>query len=217
MPEGSQTQNPQTTPLPEKSERNWKKILLVLLPFLFLISLVGVGLYLLIPRLTEGPTPITQPQKQATPSATTATPSAKKDETADWKTYSSKDFSFKYPPSWKQVIAPHGNILLTLNNETVLNFQPTLTTIKEDSYSNYVKNLESDLSRFSDKQTTTKEKLINSNKVTEIFYYVDLTGIGETKKVSIIVRKNEEQVVKFETKTKNLTTVEILLSTFRFE
>jgi len=210
-------ENPaQPQPTSNKKPFNWKKILLILLIALFVISLLGVGLYLLIPRLTEEPTPMTQPQKQATPSAEPATPSAKKDETEGWKTYSSKDFSFKYPPSWKQEIAPHGNILFALNKEIVLNFQPTITTIKEDSYSNYVKNLESALSRFSDKQTTTKEKLINSNKVTEIFYYEELTGIGETKKVSIIVRKNEEQVVKFQTKAKNLTTVEISLSTFKF-
>ena len=47
---------------PPKPERNWKKILLFLLIFLFLISLVGVGLYLLIPRLTEQPTSPAQNQ-----------------------------------------------------------------------------------------------------------------------------------------------------------
>ena len=192
---------------------NWKRVLITVVIGAVIVGLGVIVFLFLQPKPTE-PAPVTT--KEATSSATTTTPSAEKDETADWKTYSSKNFSFKYPPSWKQVIAPHGNILFTLNKETVLNFQPTLTTIKEDSYSNYVKNLESSLSRFSDKQTTTKEKLINSNKVTEIFYYEELTGIGETKKVSIIVRKNEEQVVKFETKAKNLTTVEILLSTFRF-
>ncbi len=46
---------------PPKPERNWKKVLLFLLIFLFLISLIGVGLYLLIPTLTEQPT-----QNQAT-------------------------------------------------------------------------------------------------------------------------------------------------------
>lgn len=47
---------------PPKPERNWKKILLFLLIGLFLTSLVGVGLYLLIPRLTEQPTSPAQNQ-----------------------------------------------------------------------------------------------------------------------------------------------------------
>ena len=75
-----------------KNSINWKKITLFLLIFLFLITLVGVGLYLLIPKPAEEPTPSTEPQKQATPSA-------KKDETADWKTYRDEQygFEFKYP------------------------------------------------------------------------------------------------------------------------
>ena len=64
---------------------NRNKILLFLLIFLFLISIVGVGLYLLIPRPTEEPASPTQ--NQATPSEKPATPSAKKDETAGWKTF----------------------------------------------------------------------------------------------------------------------------------
>ena len=51
---------------PPKPERNWKKILLVLLLFLFLTSLVGVGLYLLIPKQVEEPQQ--QTEKQVTPS-----------------------------------------------------------------------------------------------------------------------------------------------------
>ena len=38
--------------------------------------------------------------KTATSSAKTATSSATKDETADWKTYTSKTFSVKYPEGW---------------------------------------------------------------------------------------------------------------------
>ncbi len=51
----------------EKPKRNWKKILLLLLTALFVVTLVGVGLYLLIPELTQEPPSKTQ--KQATPSA----------------------------------------------------------------------------------------------------------------------------------------------------
>lgn len=59
---------------------NRKKISLILLIGLILISLVGVGLYLLIPKPDKEPILTSQPQKQATPSA-------KKDETAGWKTF----------------------------------------------------------------------------------------------------------------------------------
>jgi hypothetical protein len=99
MPEDSI--QPQTTS--EKKSLNWKKISLILLVVLFLISLVGFGLYLLIPRLTEEPTSSTQPQKQATPSAKVSTPSAKKDETAGWKIFESKIhyYRVKYPTKWK--------------------------------------------------------------------------------------------------------------------
>ena len=85
---------------------NWKKILLFLLILLFLFSLVGVGLYLLIPRPNEDPSPTTQPEKQATPSA-------KKDETADWKIYTGESykvkFSLKYPQNLKAGKDPLGD------------------------------------------------------------------------------------------------------------
>ena len=100
MLEVNLNQSPQTTQPPQNPKRNWKKILLILLVVLFLISLVGVGIYLLIPKPAEEP-PTTQPQKQTTPSAKPATPSAKKDETAGWKTFTnSRDgYSVKYPPT----------------------------------------------------------------------------------------------------------------------
>ena len=80
MPEVSQTRNPQTTQSPQKPKRNWKKTFLFLLISLFLISLVGVGIYLLIPKPAKETISINQPQKQATPSA-------QKDETVGWKTF----------------------------------------------------------------------------------------------------------------------------------
>jgi hypothetical protein len=72
MPENSET--PTISPLVEsqKSERNGKKILLILLVALFLVSLVGVGLWLLIPGLTEEPS--SPSSKQATPSVTKKKP-----------------------------------------------------------------------------------------------------------------------------------------------
>ena len=70
MPEVSATTPSSTEPtisVPEKPKRNWKKLALIFLLALFVVSLIGTGLYLLIPRLTEGP--VLPTQKQATPSA----------------------------------------------------------------------------------------------------------------------------------------------------
>jgi hypothetical protein len=66
MPEEIQSTPPSISPTVEKPKRNWRKILLILLVVLLLVSLVGVGLWL-IPKLTKEPTSPTQ--KQATPSA----------------------------------------------------------------------------------------------------------------------------------------------------
>jgi len=74
MPENSEPPTISPPVESEKPKRNWKKILLFLLIGLSLISLVGVGLYILIPRLTEQPASPTQ--NQATPSAKDKKPKA---------------------------------------------------------------------------------------------------------------------------------------------
>ena len=109
----------QPQPTSNQKSINWKKISLILIVVLFLISLVGVGIYLLIPRPTENPTPTTQPQK-------IATPSAKEDETANWSILTSKtiesnpevfdptktiNFSFKYPKDFYEVIGSDVTII----------------------------------------------------------------------------------------------------------
>lgn len=65
MPEENQSPSSSISPTLGKSKRNWKKIALIFLLALFVASLVGVGLYLLVPRLTEEP----PSQKQTAPSA----------------------------------------------------------------------------------------------------------------------------------------------------
>lgn len=80
---------------------NWIHILIGVVIGAVLLG-AGFGVYFLT-QSKEGPlaasTKVSTPSaQQATPSAT-ATPSAKKDETADWKTYENKDagYSIKYP------------------------------------------------------------------------------------------------------------------------
>ena len=67
MPQETQAPQSSISQSLGKHSRNWKKILLILLILGISVSLIGVGLYLLIPRLIEEPTSSTQ--KQVTPPA----------------------------------------------------------------------------------------------------------------------------------------------------
>ncbi len=76
MPEQTQIPPTSISPTLGKPKRNWKKVFLLLLIALFVVSLVGVGLYLLIPKLTQEPP--SQTQKQATSPAEPTKPTNKK-------------------------------------------------------------------------------------------------------------------------------------------
>ena len=86
---------PQTT-LTQKSI-NWKRVLVVVVTVAVVIGLVVLVFLILQPKPETISTVTT---KKATSSTKISTPSAEKDETADWKTYTSKTISFKYPSGW---------------------------------------------------------------------------------------------------------------------
>ena len=118
---------------PTKPERNWKKILLFLLIGLFLISLVGVGIYLLIPKPIKEPSTLTKPQKQATQSA-------KKDETEGWKTFigtpsnnSKYKYSFKHPQNTKVYTFKSDKDVSLSNDILVTNDTGSTPTLKTNS------------------------------------------------------------------------------------
>ena len=95
MPESSN--QPQT--ISDQKSLNWKNIIIGIIIGAILVGLV-VGIFLILqPKPTE-PVPVIT--KKATPSATTATPSTKKDETADWKLYKNQEnnFQIKIPEGW---------------------------------------------------------------------------------------------------------------------
>lgn len=88
---------------------------------------IGVILFVSIPvvagiwyftdgRFTNYGTDADDTYKTSTDSAkkstNSATESADKDETADWKTYTTEDFSFNYPPDFKPV-TKNGNTIVT--------------------------------------------------------------------------------------------------------
>lgn len=88
--------------------------------------LIGLGLlifYLLQPRPATTPTSTT---KISTPSSKQATPKKEKpkDETADWKTYTSKTLgvTFKYPKEWDKTEESTGRILTYSSKDEVSGF-----------------------------------------------------------------------------------------------
>ncbi len=87
-----------TQPQPTSNQKsiNWKRILIVAVIGAVVIGL-GVLVFLILQPKDEATSTVTS--KKVTPSAKISTPSAKKDEPADWKIYSSKSIGFqiKYP------------------------------------------------------------------------------------------------------------------------
>ena len=93
MPESSN--QPQT--ISDQKSLNWKNIIIGIIIGAILVGLV-VGIFLILqPKPTE-PVPVIT--KKATPSATTSTPSAEKDETTDWNVYKDGSISLRYPKNW---------------------------------------------------------------------------------------------------------------------
>ncbi len=118
-----------TQPQPTSNQRsiNWKRVLVVVVIGVVLIGL-GVVIFLLL-QPKEETTSVTP--KKATPSAKVATPSAKKDETADWKNFvgniESIEYSLKYPKSYKPYnitggspqINPKNSRFVVFTNQTI--------------------------------------------------------------------------------------------------
>lgn len=88
----------QPQPTPNQKSINWKGILIVVVIGAIIIGL-GVFIFLIFQPKPETTSTVTT--KKATPSAKIATPSAEKDETADWDTYKNTNYNYslKYPAS----------------------------------------------------------------------------------------------------------------------
>ena len=119
---------PNPNPPPQKPKRNWKKISLILLIGLFLISLVGVGLYLLIPRLAEQPDSPTQ--NQATPSSKPKKSSPLKNKIIFTKTITTNQ---KYTAPWGVELTKSDSDIYIMNadgtGETkIFDFDPSDST-----------------------------------------------------------------------------------------
>ena len=91
---------PQSQAVPSQ-KISWKRVFwIALVAVVILAILIGLWWWFVLKTPTTPPALTTTPtKKQLIPNAT---PSAKKDETADWKTYTSTEFGFsvKYPQEW---------------------------------------------------------------------------------------------------------------------
>jgi len=79
---------------------SWSKVIVTIVVIVVTTAILGAIYYFFIlDKLDFGPP---ENIKTTTPSAQPATPSAKKDETADWNTFTAKkvNISLKYPENW---------------------------------------------------------------------------------------------------------------------
>ena len=102
MPEQVQQPTPQPQVSSKPQSTNWKKIGLTVLIIVVVAGLIaGVYWFFVLNKSSDisdltGPVP----KPQVTTSTPSATPSAKKDETADWNVYKDENISLRYPKSW---------------------------------------------------------------------------------------------------------------------
>ena len=113
MPEEQQTQTAQpATPQVVASPQgvSWSKIIITVIVIVVVTALIAGAYWYFVLSKSTGEVD-TSPIKVSTPSTkkatSSATPSAKKDETANWKTYENKKdgYSIKYPESYSFVSA----------------------------------------------------------------------------------------------------------------
>ncbi|OGY22794.1 MAG: hypothetical protein A2172_04950 [Candidatus Woykebacteria bacterium RBG_13_40_15] len=94
----NQPAQPQVQTEPKKGI-SWKKIIITVVVVIVVSGVISGLIWYFGCYQTES-TPASS-VKVSTPSSSQATPSAQKNETADWETYAADDgVSFKYPSSW---------------------------------------------------------------------------------------------------------------------
>ncbi len=115
MPE----ETPQQQPTLNQKSVSWKRILIVAVIAAVVIGL-GVLIFFILQPKPETTSTVTT--KKATPSAKISTPSAKKDETADWKTYTNSvlKFSIKYPEEVEETFDPEYSLTTNVEFSLVL-------------------------------------------------------------------------------------------------
>ncbi|OGY27882.1 MAG: hypothetical protein A2Z42_02255 [Candidatus Woykebacteria bacterium RBG_19FT_COMBO_43_10] len=93
--------SPQNSP-PPSSKFNWKKVMLISFIVIILLAVLFYGFIMLSVYIDKSKLP--GQEIKSTP-ASQATPSAQKDETANWKNYTNSEnkYSIKYPPTYKLV------------------------------------------------------------------------------------------------------------------
>lgn len=200
---------------------------------IIIIALGMIG-YLLVDKLFLGESATAVPNIEITeksPTTKVATPSAQKDETADWETYSSKKlkYEFRHPKDWeaksmeeKYGGAPAPVIELTspdynldgfgyLISGTIVKFGSTSTKPSNKSLLEYAK--QNDTSSFKEVSLGTNqvvvEELVQSVNNKEVIYLTYYVSDGQ-KVVLIDTHFFSSNTNKFQ------PLVESIVSTFRF-
>lgn len=120
---------------PRPDGMNWKVLItgIVIGVVIVLIAVIGTVLYKNAAKEESVQKVSTPTQKTATPSAQTATESTQKSETADWKTYKTSDFSFKYPPTWRFQTEKETNNDVRLSSPDIVADTTTIIDVSKGS------------------------------------------------------------------------------------
>lgn len=186
---------PQSQPISNQKSINWKRMLIVAVTAAVVI---GLGLLIFLILQPEPETTSIVINKKATPSAKTSTPSAKKDETADWKTFTdvtresdpafsnvrTVNFSFRYPPDFK-ILQDEGGPLVS-NDPARKSGYDTLSTpgtISADAGLAYDKPSPSTEFLLGGKKSLKGIKTYTHNKFKAFIYYLPIVVTKEGKEV----------------------------------
>ncbi|MDP2720746.1 MAG: PsbP-related protein [bacterium] len=96
---------------PQSKGISWSKVIVAVVVILVVAGLIGVGVWYYVDSQTKQEVPSVT-NKISTESAKTSTPSAQADETADWKTFTSKKigYSTKLPKSWLTTVGAEDSL-----------------------------------------------------------------------------------------------------------
>ncbi len=175
-----------TTPKPH----NWKKVILTVVFIVGVVAVVSGIYWFMVVNKTSDNSDLTGPvpkvtTKTSTESAKKSTPSAEKDETVDWKTftYENPKISFKYPKSWFINVEPE------VNNEG--NFSVSISNYNPADIKNYPSDLPNKwvlLEVFASKKSTTSGS--ENSKLYEFISSQSLNNQVEKDKFYLVKTKS---------------------------
>jgi len=199
MPDSVQQSTPQPQVASTPQFTNWKKIGLTVLIIIVVTGLIAGAYWFFVLNKNSDDSDLTGPvpKPQITTSTPSATTSAEKDKTVDWKTYTSKElkYEFRHPKDWEaklteekyegipvpviELTSPDYNLdgLGYLISGTIVKFGSTSTKPSNKSLLEYAK--QNDSNSFKEislgaNQVVVEELVqsVNNKEVIYLTYYV---------------------------------------------